>query len=62
MATFLKSPKDAIIRIPRAICADTRYARTRASRGIRKMASPSKHVLLLTEDRRQIAANVLSVT
>ena len=27
MATFLKSPKDAIIRIPRAICADTRVTR-----------------------------------
>ena len=32
MAAFLKSPE--------------RYARTRASRGIRKMASPIKHVLL----------------
>ena len=58
MAAFLKSPKDAIIRIPRAICADTRISRVSdergETRGIRKMASPSKHVLLLTADRRQI--------
>ena len=48
------SGKDAIIHIPRVICADARISRAPDERGIRKMASPSKHVLLLTEDRRQI--------
>ena len=41
MAAFLKSPERRHIYVSRV-----RYARTRASRGIRKMASPIKHVLL----------------
>ena len=49
MAAFLKSPERRYhTRVSRV-----RYARTRASRGIRNMASPIKHVLLLTEYSRQ---------
>ena len=60
MAAFLKSPKGLHHTYPTRDMRGHAHIYTACpmsvweTRGIRKMASPSKHVLSLTEDRRQI--------
>ena len=55
MAVFLKSPKGRHHTYPmRDMRGHECPMSVGETRGIRKTASPSKHVLSLTEDRRQI--------